>query len=304
MNKCIGCGVKLQNVQMDLPGYVKDLSFSYCERCFRNKNYSEIKEEKLAISNQDIINKINDSADLTFFITDLLNISSEVISLYNGVKTDKYLVINKMDIIPKDIKQNKISDMLKKEYGITNHIIYTSCKDNNLTDYFNNYHNIYFCGITNSGKTSLIAKISGNSEITSSSMLNTTLDYLDIYYDSYHMVDCPGFVLDSNKVDSKVLKNINPSKLLKIRSYLLKEGTILNIQDIIKVGFTTRNKVSCYVSNGLIIKKEYHIEELEPVSVFENCDLIILGIGFLNIKEQGTIMIDKNLKYEVRKSIF
>ena len=304
MNKCVGCGATLQSNNKDLSGYVKDLEFKYCERCFRNRNYSEIKEQELSSSNQDIINKINESADITFFITDFLNISSEVIKLYNKIKTTKYLVINKMDVIPKDLRPEKIIKFLADVYKINDKVLFTSYKDSNLINYFKDNKNIYFCGVTNSGKSSLISKITGNKEITSSSMINTTLDYLTFSYDKYQIVDCPGFNIDINIIDNKLLKIINPNKALKIRNYQLKEKTILNIHDLIKIGFVTKNKVSCYVSNGLLISKEYHWEDLKELNIPSNSDLIILGIGFLNIKEKGKIVIDKNLKYEIRKSIF
>lgn len=304
MNKCVGCGATLQSNNKDLSGYVKDLEFKYCERCFRNRNYSEIKEQELSSSNQDIINKINESADITFFITDFLNISSEVIKLYNKIKTTKYLVINKMDVIPKDLRPEKIIKFLEDVYKINDKVLFTSYKDSNLINYFKDNKNIYFCGVTNSGKSSLISKITGNKEITSSSMINTTLDYLTFSYDKYQIVDCPGFNIDINIIDNKLLKIINPNKALKIRNYQLKEKTILNIHDLIKIGFVTKNKVSCYVSNGLLISKEYHWEDLKELNIPSNSDLIILGIGFLNIKEKGKIVIDKNLKYEIRKSIF
>ena len=304
MNKCVGCGATLQSNNKDLSGYVKDLEFKYCERCFRNRNYSEIKEQELSSSNQDIINKINESADITFFITDFLNISSEVIKLYNKIKTTKYLVINKMDVIPKDLRPEKIIKFLEDVYKLNDKVLFTSYKDSNLINYFKDNKNIYFCGVTNSGKSSLISKITGNKEITSSSMINTTLDYLTFNYDKYQIVDCPGFNIDINIIDNKLLKIINPNKALKIRNYQLKEKTILNIHDLIKIGFVTKNKVSCYVSNGLLISKEYHWEDLKELNIPSNSDLIILGIGFLNIKEKGKIVIDKNLKYEIRKSIF
>ena len=304
MSKCIGCGITLQNNSRDLPGYVNNLDYQYCERCFRNIHYSEVKDESLNITNKEIINKINQSSDLTFFIVDLFNLSSEVINLFKSITSNKYLVINKMDVIPKDIKEIKITKLLNDIYDIKDNTIFTSVKINNIPKYFNN-KNIYFCGITNSGKTSLISNITGNKEITKSSMVNTTLDYINIPYDNYNIVDCPGFVINTNEIDNKYLKLVNPSKKLKIRNYNLKENTTLNIHDLLKISFIDKNNVSCYLSNGLIIKKDYkELEEYEEFIVDKDSDLIILGYGFLNIKDKGIIRIPSSLKYEIRKSIF
>ena len=305
MSKCLGCGIILQDKNRDIPGYVQDLSFKYCERCFRNVNYSEIKEQELDITNQDIIEKINHNSSLTFFIVDFLNINNDLIKLYLSISSHKYLVVNKTDILPKSLSYNKITKLFAEEYHVTEKIIFTSVKNNNLINYFDNYQNIYFCGLSNSGKTSLVAKITGNQELTKSSMLNTTMDYLTIKHDKYNIIDCPGFILKSNNIESKYLKLINPNKVIKIRNYQLKNNTTLNIHDLFKITFIDSNNVSCYLSNGLLVKKEYHdIESYLKLDIPNNSDLIIKGIGFLNIKENGSIKVPNDLEYEIRKSIF
>ena len=43
MNKCIGCGILLQNSEPDKEGYIKNTSSNLCERCFRIKNYNDYK---------------------------------------------------------------------------------------------------------------------------------------------------------------------------------------------------------------------------------------------------------------------
>ena len=43
MNKCIGCGVILQDKFEQKLGYTKNIEAKYCERCFRIKNYSDYK---------------------------------------------------------------------------------------------------------------------------------------------------------------------------------------------------------------------------------------------------------------------
>jgi ribosome biogenesis GTPase A len=305
MSKCIGCGITLQNTNKDLPGYVNDLSYNYCERCFRNINYSEIKNIDLNISNDEIIEMINVKSNLTLFVTDFFNLSNDLINLYNKIKTPKCLVINKIDVLPKSISFNKIENLLKNNYKVKEQIVYTSVKNNNLTKLFNNYKNIYFCGLSNSGKTSLISSITGSKQLTKSSMINTTQDYIIVYYDNYNIVDTPGFLIKTNKVDNKFQKLINPSKAIKIRNYQVKENTTLNIHDLFKITFINSNNVSCYLSNGLIIKKEYHdLDDYKELDIPSNSDLIIKGIGFLNIKSKGKIKIPEYLEYEVRSSIF
>ena len=304
MSKCIGCGITLQDESVDLPGYVKDLSFKYCQRCFRNINYSETKDSDLSLTNEDIVNEINKLSDLTFFVVDLFNITDDVIALYNAITTDKYLVVSKMDVIPKDIKETKIKELLSSIYNIKDNVIFTSVKINNLTKYFSG-KNIYFCGLSNSGKTSLISHITENDKLTKSTMINTTQDYLKIDYNEYKLIDCPGFIIKTNNLDSKYLKLINPTKVIKVRNYQLKEHTTLNIHDLFKITFIDSNNASCYLSNGLIVTKEYHdIESYIKLDIPSNSDLIIKGIGFLNIKNQGIVLVPNTMEYEIRRSIF
>lgn len=41
--KCSGCGVLLQNDNINKEGYVDDLNKDICERCFKLKYYGEYK---------------------------------------------------------------------------------------------------------------------------------------------------------------------------------------------------------------------------------------------------------------------
>ena len=41
MNKCIGCGVVLQNTDSNNDGYVENLEHNLCKRCFMIKNYNK-----------------------------------------------------------------------------------------------------------------------------------------------------------------------------------------------------------------------------------------------------------------------
>ena len=43
MSKCLGCGIKLQNTDSNIEGYVENIDNNICERCFKLKNYGEYK---------------------------------------------------------------------------------------------------------------------------------------------------------------------------------------------------------------------------------------------------------------------
>ena len=43
MNRCVGCGITLQNKNPNELGYTKKIDNLYCERCFKTIHYNEEK---------------------------------------------------------------------------------------------------------------------------------------------------------------------------------------------------------------------------------------------------------------------
>ena len=43
MNKCHGCGIVLQNEDINKLGFTKNINSDLCERCFRIKHYNDYK---------------------------------------------------------------------------------------------------------------------------------------------------------------------------------------------------------------------------------------------------------------------
>src|SRR5574344_4427 len=101
--KCVGCGIELQNVDQTTLGYTPNLDKEYCMRCFKLKNYGKNINKKIDFNNQDIINKINESKSYVLFLTDVINISKEVINTFEQIKRPKRLVVTKSDLIPKNV---------------------------------------------------------------------------------------------------------------------------------------------------------------------------------------------------------
>ena len=62
---CYGCGIPLQNKDENKLGYTPNLNNDLCKRCFRLKNYGEIKNNDV-INNDDLLNTIN---SLLFFLS-------------------------------------------------------------------------------------------------------------------------------------------------------------------------------------------------------------------------------------------
>lgn len=308
---CPGCGSVMQYSDPQKIGYSPKKDAKLCERCFKLKNYNKKETIQLKYNNEDIINLISNKEGAIFFITDFLNISNKVIDTFKKINHhNKYLVINKIDYIPKSIIKEKYVEYIKNTYKIKNDIILVSAiKKLNLVSLSNKikeYKNSYICGYTNSGKSTIINEIckinNKNSNILSSLMPNTTLDLIKIRIDeNIHIFDTPGFINDYEFNEETF-----PKKFISPITLQTKENDIINVNNNILIKTDqTNNSFTFYMSNLLTIKKVYKIDEENfiDIEIKENSDLILYGYGFINIKNRCVLKINTQ-NYEIRKSMF
>ena len=132
--KCLGCGIPLQDKDINLDGYISNIDKNICTRCFKIKNYGVY--NKANMSNKDYM-KIIDSItnnDLVIYVSSLLNLNIDYINKFKDV----ILVLTKRDILPKSVKDNKIIDYIKKRYNnIKDIIIISSIKNYNMDHLYN-----------------------------------------------------------------------------------------------------------------------------------------------------------------------
>ena len=306
MSKCLGCGIEIQNNNKELAGYSPKENARYCERCFRVKNYSESKIIELGKDNSEIVKEINKKANLVLFITDVLNITEEMINTFNGITREKVLVVNKVDMLPKSLRIESIKNHLVNYYGLDNRVIFASANKNiginELKNIIASNNYTYLVGFTNSGKSSLInalKKSFGEKEtVTTSIVPNTTMEFIKIKLVDNFIIDSPGFnytssIYNTNNM-SLIKKTIMKNNIHPI-TYQIKENDSLLIEDIVRIDLEERNSFTFYISNNIKIKKVYKpiLENLEVKSylIKENSDLIIKGLGFINIKKACNIKI-------------
>ncbi len=329
-NKCHGCGATLQSTNKDKIGYIpqeklKDNSI-YCERCFKITHYNEKLTIPLDGINNHIIEEINKNKKYVFFLVDFLNINNETMNTFKKINNNKTLVISKLDIIPRSIKQPVITNWLKEEYGITENIIFISSKKSLNTGSITNIlerkneKEAYILGYTNAGKSTLINKLCTENEIknnmiTTSQIPNTTIDFIKIKLnDNITIYDSPGFtskktIYEENEYD--LINRMNPKVFLKPITHQMKENTNIVIENKIKLSTGNKNSLTFYTSNTVKIEKLFtktllDEEELIVYDVPENSDLVIRGLGFVNIKKTCKLKINTKYKelIELRKSMF
>lgn len=328
--KCIGCGSILQSDDRNKIGYIikeKISDAKYCERCFKITNYNEKIIVPLKGINTYIIDEINKDDKYVFFLVDFLNINEETIDTFKKIKNNKTLVISKLDIIPRSIKQNLIINWLKEVYGITENIIFISSVKNLNTGSIenilerNNQKEAYILGYTNAGKSTLINKLCienniTNNKITTSLIPNTTLDFIKIKLnDNLTIIDSPGFTLNQtlyNDNEFELIERINPKTFLKPITHQTKDITSIIIENKIRITPQNKNSLTFYTSNKINITKVFNDNnELKDnketiYNIKDNSDIVIKGLGFINIKKECNLIVNSEYQdlIEIRKSMF
>ncbi|MEG0994614.1 MAG: GTPase, partial [Bacilli bacterium] len=167
---CSGCGVKLQSDNTLKEGYTNNLENDICMRCFRMRNYGDY--QVITKSNDDfikILEAVNETKDLVLYIVDILNIGKDLNFIKNYITNNMILIINKRDVIPKSVKDEKLIEYIKGLEVEFKDIVIISCEKNYNIDVVmkkiklhKSSRNVYVVGFTNTGKSSLINKIIKN----------------------------------------------------------------------------------------------------------------------------------------------
>lgn len=329
---CQGCGILLQDQNVLQEGYTTSLDNDLCQRCFRMRNYGEY--QVVVKSNEEylkILETVSKTNDLVVYVTDLLNLEKNIEEIRNMMSNKMILVLNKMDVLPKSVKETKLIQYLEsKDIHFEDVIVISVNKNYNIDTLLKKikYHqtskNVYVVGHTNAGKSSLINQLihnysDNNQELTMSPLPSTTLNMVRIDINEHlTLIDTPGLVdVGSilNHVDEKMVKKISPKKEIKPRTYQLRKNQSLVIEDLVRIDYVEgeKNSFTLFISNDLKVKRFLNIiqhDDLKdknkityPVKYDE--DLVISGLGFIKIVNKGVIdlYIDKDVESFMRKSL-
>ena len=219
MNKyCSGCGVKMQDDNILNIGFTTCLDNDMCMRCFRLKNYGDYESvSSNTIDYKGIFDSINKSDDLVLYVVDILNLPNNLKTIREQLKNDSILVLNKRDLLPLSVKNEKIIEYLKNlNLGYEDIVIVSSEKNINMDlllskiKKYQKSKNVYVVGYTNAGKSSLITKFiknygDGDTKLTVAPMPSTTLDKIIIpINDELTLIDTPGIVDNDNIINKGI----------------------------------------------------------------------------------------------------
>ena len=307
MSKCVGCGIKLQSDDKNADGYVSSLNHELCERCFLIKNYGQNKKtNKSNIDYMQIFSKIGDN-DAVIYVSSLLTLNLDYIDKFKKV----ILVLTKRDVLPKSIKDGKIINYIKARYNnIQDVIVVSAYKKYNLDILYNKLceckNNIYFVGITNSGKSTLINEMTKSyngsvGNITVSNYPSTTLDVVPVKIGNIVINDTPGLLINNsivNYISDKEIKKLNSKKEIKpVTIQISGNGTII-LDDYFRIEYSTSlSSMTFYVSNNLCVESigsknmKYSEFDFREYKIVGNQDLVIEDIGFIKFTKEVDIKI-------------
>lgn len=308
-NKCIGCGILLQDKDSSLDGYVSHSNHKLCERCFKIKNYGQNKV--IGVDNSDYLKILDniDKDDLVVYVSSLLTLNVDYINKFKNV----ILVLTKRDIIPKSVKDEKIISYVSNKFNIKDVIIVSAMKKFNLDVLYNkmmkygNGKKIYFVGSTNSGKSTLINEMiksyNGiNGDITVSSFPSTTLSTIDVEIGNMDVIDTPGIVCEDsiiNYLDLKSIKKLNSKKEIKPITFQVKgKGSIL-LDNICRIDYDTDvSSMTFYVSNSLNVDK-ISLNNNDTMLDFSSVDYYVDNDMDLVVEDVGFIKITNKMKVRI-----
>lgn len=280
---CIGCGAEIQSENQNKQGYLPksvveksiDENNLVCKRCFRLKNYNEVSDVELGAEDfYKLIKTLSKKDGLIVKVVDIFDFSGswieDVIDIVGNNK-DIVLVANKLDLLPKSVKQNKIKQwlfkMLKaKGIKVKDILLISAIKNHGIEeaaariDELRNGKDVYIIGTTNVGKSTFINKLielttGDKNVITTSHFPGTTLGMIEIPLDrATSIYDTPGIILDydiAHYLDAKSLKLVMPKKEIKARVFQLNAEQSLFFGGMARVDFVKgeRQSFTLYASN-------------------------------------------------------
>ncbi|KMK75921.1 ribosome biogenesis GTPase YqeH [Alkalihalobacillus pseudalcaliphilus] len=294
---CAGCGVRVQTEDPKGLGYAPSSALKrdviICQRCYRLKHYNEVQD--VSLTDDDFLKLLHTIGQEDALIVKIVDVFDFNGSWLNGLhrfvgKNNVLLVGNKVDLLPKSFKRNKLINWLKKsakDLGLKpiDVQLMSAAKGDSVLeiagaiDELREGKDVYIVGATNVGKSTFINQLirgfDGDEDqlITTSHFPGTTLDLIDIPLDDGKtLYDTPGIINQhqmAHYMDKKELKIITPKKEIKPMVNQLNDGQTLFFGGLARLDFVKgeRSSFVSYFSNEI----KLHRTKLEKADeLYEN----------------------------------
>ncbi|MFA6862025.1 MAG: GTPase, partial [Bacilli bacterium] len=252
------------------------------ERCFKLRHFSSLR--KNPDFNLDYVTILNDAKEHDALAVYVLNAFNPAGSILDGI--GKYLpknvlvLINKMDVLPKDFSSQNLIDYVTEKLAKDNihpqKILLTSSSGINPSNIkevikqinvLRNGKSVYFFGAYQVGKSSLINCLlmdytnSTDNMITTSNYPGTTLDVISIPLDNKsYIYDTPGIYNPKSLIsflEPEVVKYVLPRKTIEPQKFNLKANQSLVISNFVRIDLVSGSKTDILglISNDVDVEK-------------------------------------------------
>lgn len=267
---CMGCGFKFQSDDENKLGYIPFEKLitneaKLCKRCFRLKNYGiDTKGDIPAIFYKKEVENIINKVELVLLVVDIFDFETSMNDEILDIVRDKntILLINKTDLLPKNIVKNKliewIKDRFNEEEAGFNELSFVSAKSvegingiiKKIINYAENRNlktiNTAIIGVSNTGKSSILNKIKQNygqkDEMLTSKYSGTTIKSLktQIKTKGYtiNIFDTPGLIPKGRileMLDIETSLSFVPQNRLLEKRVNLKSGDVLVLSKYVSI---------------------------------------------------------------------
>jgi len=350
MKRCEGCGAVIQTAHPMQKGFIRNDVLRrrgndfYCERCYNLIHYNRLLPIALETTEiKQYIDIIAASKALVVNVVDVFDLEGSYIPQLNHYfpKNPILLVANKFDLFLPSVKISKITNYLHEfiaEKGLTvdKSVVMAARIDKDLKLLLNlirslqNRKEVYFFGMTNVGKSTLInglIKIAKGDpgKITASSTVGTTLDFIKVdLSDELAIIDMPGIINSRQAIyylNHNNQKMLIPKNYVRPKVYQLNPGQTIFIGGfcIIKFIIGEPSSFILYVPNGLKVHRTKlentdnfyslhcddilkipNLEERKRLGLFakyelafgpEKRDITFSGLGFMTLVGSGKVEI-------------
>lgn len=368
INKCGGCGAIIQFCDPEKQGFInydvykkriEEHKEILCERCFRLKHYNEVK--KITIDEDKFIELVHNNITnnmLICYIVDLFDLDGSLVKnirelfphneiLVIGNKYDLFMRSNRPTKLKKYLNdyldENNISHVgtiiinAKEEYSAKKvyEAIIKIINSNNLSK------EVFFFGMTNSGKTTLLKSIGAlfnnidTNNLVTSKAISTTLDLSRINISDITIIDSPGLV-NKNQftyyLNKKTIDYIMPKDFIKPTVFQLNKMQTIYIEGFARISLldniNKKTSLIFYNANNIKLHRakyqdddEYYLRHLNDLfkipnkterknlgeikklifDIDENEEIAISGLGFVGVNGKCKLEIKTFEKINVAK---
>lgn len=256
MKKCKGCKAVLQTTDSNKIGYVKDLNYDYCLSCFNLKHYNKADDIVLQTHFPIITGQA-----LVVYIVSALHLNTllkyDLKKFYPHQKL--IILINKIDLLPKTINFDYWINNIKKQtkhLNVLEVMPISALKGHYLSLFLETlFHykmkDVYFIGMQNSGKSTLLNKIAEKEEIKEVALTahqpGLTKDNIVYTYKGLNIIDTPGIYekgFISDFLSYEQYKTIIPKKRFRPVTYQLNSNQSVIIGGLVIISLLKGNKTS------------------------------------------------------------